>query len=64
LKRRSENRPAGLARQNRGDAAAQQKFIDDARTAIAEIGDLTWRFAINLYSARRSEEEQPPMQPA
>jgi len=44
------------------DAATQQRFIDDARTAITEIGDLSWRFAINLYSARCSEGEHPPTQ--
>ncbi len=46
------------------DAATQQRFIDDARSAIAETGDLTWRFAINFYSARRSEEEHPPIHSA
>ena len=45
------------------DRAAQQKYVDDARTAIDEAGDLSWRFAINFYAARRGEDEQPPAHP-
>jgi len=41
------------------DSAARQKYVDDARTAIDEAGDLSWRFAINFYAARRGEDEQP-----
>ena len=46
------------------DPAAQQEFVDRARTTIAEIGDLSWRFAINFYVGRRSEDERPPPQSA
>jgi SAM-dependent methyltransferase len=31
------------------DAAVQASFIAEARRAIVEFGDLSWRFAINFY---------------
>jgi len=35
------------------DGAAQQRYVDDARTAIGEVADLSWRFAINFYAGFR-----------
>lgn len=37
------------------DAAAQRRFMERARTEIAELGDLSWRFGINFYLGRAGD---------